>query len=285
MPKRKGGEEVVSSPSVESEKKKQKKAAKKEKKEKKIAKKKKEEDPSVASGNAAAATAADGSVPSTARVTTMIGADDSKKDEEYHEKGSAKKEKKKKKRKHEKELDASSADALAAEENSPVSSSQIKPNHDAGDPVKVIEFPVVISVLPHCLRNIRVAVRESLNGRLLKFDPRFGGVPIKFSKAQIVQKSGQIVGGEPQVHVRVRATARVFAPKPGMVLTGCVQKVAPKHVALLTHEIFNATCSISPPGAESATTPKLTTGAIVRFRVLSLAFSEGLLSIMGELLH
>ena len=282
MPKRKGDEEVGSSPAGGSKKKKQKKADKKEKKEKKITKKKKEDDPSDASGNA---TAAAESINSTARATTMINTEDSKKDAEHHEEGSAKKEKKKKKRKHEKEPDVSSADALAAEENSLVSSSPIEPKHDAGNPVRVIEFPVVISVLPHCLRNIRVAVRESLDARLLKFDPRFGGVPIKFSKAQIVQKSGQIVGEEPQVHVRVRATARVFAPKPGMVLTGCVQKVAPKHVALLTHEIFNATCSISPSGAETATTPQLITGAIVSFRVLSVAFSEGLLSIMGELLH
>ena len=144
-------------------------------------------------------------------------------------------------------------------------------------------FSFVVSLLPHALANIRQAVREKIDGRLLKYDRKFGGVPVLFTALQITERSGQVLADEPHVHVSTRATAHVFAPKPGMTLTGKVQKVAATYVSILVKKIFNATCKLDPAGGHD--TDALKAGAKVRFIVVAVVFSEGLLNITGTLLQ
>ena len=107
-------------------------------------------------------------------------------------------------------------------------------------------------------------------------------VPVFFTALQITERSGQVLADEPHIHVSTRATAHVFAPKPGMVLTGKVQKVAATYVSILVKKIFNATCNLDPAAGHD--TDALKAGTKVRFRVEAVVFSEGLLNITGALL-
>ncbi|KAH8057268.1 hypothetical protein JL722_6920 [Aureococcus anophagefferens] len=72
------------------------------------------------------------------------------------------------------------------------------------------------ALLPHCLDDVRVHIRQLLQDQLMRFSSALGGVPLTATDVALApgSKHGRVYGGDAHVHVDVRFNSTVFCPKP-----------------------------------------------------------------------
>lgn len=92
------------------------------------------------------------------------------------------------------------------------------------------------------MEDLEQHVRRKLHTLLMKYNDDAGGVLLSLSHLRLppARRFATILQDLPFLHVHVEATALVFTPTPGSVVTGEVIKVTGTHVALLVHGLFNA---------------------------------------------
>ena len=148
------------------------------------------------------------------------------------------------------------------------------------------------ALLPHCLDDVRVHIRQLLQDQLMRFSSALGGVPLTATDVALApgSKHGRVYGGDAHVHVDVRFNSTVFCPKPPQVLPARVNAVAPGFVGLLVHGYFNASVDKAELGGWAFDGAKwtngdadLAVGTLVRFRLQRRENKDGILSFAGSL--
>lgn len=110
----------------------------------------------------------------------------------------------------------------------------------------------LLHVHPKYLGDIKGGVKDLLNRALLKYSNKLQGVPLCYDKVEIVSSlkkthqghnadfnTGAILFDNPCVHIPVRVTWLIFAPKAGIRLTGCISSLSQSHLGLLFADYFN----------------------------------------------
>jgi len=147
-------------------------------------------------------------------------------------------------------------------------------------------------------------VQSKLHKLLMKYNDDAGGVLLSLSHLRLPpsRRFATILQDLPFLHVQVEATALVFTPTPGSVLTGEVIKVTGTHVALLVHGLFNAAIAKEDMpdafeyvsgrgewvcngggGGEGGREGRLTLGEQVEFRVVRVHEAAGLIALDGSM--
>lgn len=157
-------------------------------------------------------------------------------------------------------------------------------------PFRALDLNLYVSILPSALAEPQKNVNGSLNKMLMRYDDDLGGVPLAWTKVSIPSESGQINGDEPQVHIRVTATAHLFAPRNGMELVATVSKISATHISALAYGVFNATISresLKGYKYESeqwvSSSRSISNGDVIKFRLDRMQHAEGILSMDGSL--
>ncbi|KAH8085063.1 hypothetical protein JL720_7783 [Aureococcus anophagefferens] len=146
------------------------------------------------------------------------------------------------------------------------------------------------ALLPHCLDDVRVHIRQLLQDQLMRFVGAGGCRHGDGRRAAPGSKHGRVYGGDAHVHVDVRFNSTVFCPKPPQVLPARVNAVAPGFVGLLVHGYFNASVDKAELGGWAFDGAKwtngdadLAVGTLVRFRLQRRENKDGILSFAGSL--
>jgi DNA-directed RNA polymerase subunit E'/Rpb7 len=143
-------------------------------------------------------------------------------------------------------------------------------------------------------------VQSKLHKLLMKYNDDACGVLLSLSHLRLppARRFASILQDLPFLHVQVEATALVFTPTPGSVLTGEVIKVTGTHVALLVHGLFNAAIAredmpdafeyVSGRGewvcnGGGGREGRLTLGEQVEFRVVRVHEAAGLIALDGSM--
>mmetsp|Transcript_13132 Transcript_13132/g.19786 ORF Transcript_13132/g.19786 Transcript_13132/m.19786 type:complete len:171 (+) Transcript_13132:15-527(+) len=144
------------------------------------------------------------------------------------------------------------------------------------------ECSMKLYISPAYLMDPMAGVQSQLSHMLLKYTPQLRGVPLAFSKVDLVSDTGFIRHDEPDIHLQASISVLVFAPALHQQLVGVVTRMSGDHVALLVHGAFNASIiKQSDVSADAAT--KLVVGQQVHFVLKSITVADGLLSMLGEL--
>lgn len=129
------------------------------------------------------------------------------------EKKRKKKEKKRNKKiKHKDPMDNSNETAKVQGTTSQV--------NDLTTPFRKKRLQMLISLLPHSLKNIHQNIQKRISTLLLKYNDGVGGVLLTYSNIQYAEHKeggiGQIWGELPHIHYKVELDALVFEPCVGM---------------------------------------------------------------------
>jgi len=104
---------------------------------------------------------------------------------------------------------------------------------------------VVISLLPHALKNVQLHVENSMRQYLMKYSDGMDGVLMAYENVRTLKKdhakgTGWILNELPYIHYDVALDACLFCPKVGSKMVGTVNECFASHVGILVFGYFNA---------------------------------------------
>jgi len=108
-----------------------------------------------------------------------------------------------------------------------------------------ITVQTTVHLLPSRLGNIKDGVQSLLSSLLMKYHPQLDGVVLAYDKLKILTDNASIFNERPHLHFDIQVRLLIFRPQIGAYVIGVVNKVAPDHVGVLIHGIFNATVNAS----------------------------------------
>jgi len=100
---------------------------------------------------------------------------------------------------------------------------------------------VSLSLLPAAMKNIMMALQDSIRSMILKYTAKVGGVLLTFENIKIISNNGhgRILNELPYLHYQVAFDALVFCPEVGCKLQGAVTESFPSHLGILVLGYFN----------------------------------------------
>eukprot|EP00899_Mesostigma_viride_P021592 jgi/Mesvir1/29434/Mv23016-RA.1 len=145
---------------------------------------------------------------------------------------------------------------------------------------------------------VMLGIHECLNGMLMRFNDRLGGVLLSYRRERVLADKATILSGMfPYFRVKVVADLVVFAPRVGSMLVGQVNKVGLDFISLLVLGTFNVAiskkdiredleCDIENEQWASMTDGDhvIGVGCDVMFEVQSVEVDDNFLEIVGSLM-
>mmetsp|Transcript_4204 Transcript_4204/g.4871 ORF Transcript_4204/g.4871 Transcript_4204/m.4871 type:complete len:193 (+) Transcript_4204:97-675(+) len=121
--------------------------------------------------------------------------------------------------------------------------SSLAEDSTTGSPFRSIQYKCTICLPPAYIGRTQQGIEELLNARLLKYDPRLGGVLLTYSDIEVLGSIGRVFNELPEILYEVSLKALIFTTAEGMRMKGTVKDVTAGHITLLVCGAFQVSIS------------------------------------------
>ena len=156
-----------------------------------------------------------------------------------------------------------------------------------------------LHMAPVHLGDLHEGAKTHLNQMLLKYSPRLNGVPLCYSKSELVVDnhalpSAPIFFENPMVHVQTKVLWTLFSPHPETRLTGLINAISREHIGLLVLGYFNAIIHAAQMGTvyvwddgvqewkDRRTDKVLAVDEHIEFEVLEVCIEDSVMTLIGS---
>mmetsp|Transcript_11814 Transcript_11814/g.14696 ORF Transcript_11814/g.14696 Transcript_11814/m.14696 type:complete len:201 (-) Transcript_11814:719-1321(-) len=116
--------------------------------------------------------------------------------------------------------------------------SSLADDSPSGSPFRLLTLNSTVCLPPAYIGRSMQGFEELLNARLLRYDPRLGGVPLTYSDIKIKGNAGRVFNELPELIYEVSMKCLVFATPSGMRMKGTINEVTAGHITLLVCGAF-----------------------------------------------
>merc|ERR1712025_916616 len=150
--------------------------------------------------------------------------------------------------------------------------------------VKSVRKQIHIVLEPSFLNDINFGILKYLNQYLNEYFPEVSGILLGYKDIKLKKSTENLFIYQPHIHVDIQATFFIFCPSPGSYLLGTVNEKSECHIGVLVHDTFSASIPKTGIGfSKYWVGSKVTMGAIVKFKILTVGFNKNGLEIQGLL--
>lgn len=136
-----------------------------------------------------------------------------------------------------------------------------------------------IGLAPGGLARFREAVTLTVqSNKIGRYDARLKGIILDVRNIKVLGNEFPLVNDTPTVHIDLMADIYLFEPRVGAVINGVIKHIAPGHISVTIHRVFNVAIRLS-----GATKRNLQVNQEIVVRIASFDFTYTIPFIEGEL--
>lgn len=125
--------------------------------------------------------------------------------------------------------------------------------------IKCVTDEISVGIRPAGLACFREAVTEALvRDKVGLYDAKLKGIVLDVRNIKVLGNEFAIHNDNSTLHIKLRADLYVFEPRIDAVVKGLVKHIAPGHISVTIHQVFNVAVRLSGPKRDLAVNNEVT---------------------------